>query len=59
MARRRELHIIDNDKDEVHVTINGNVVRSWSYADDTERRIKMRLALEYIAGWRDAEEDRQ
>ncbi len=43
--------VIDNDRDEISVMLNGNQVRGWSYEDETERRWKMRMAREFIEGW--------
>ena len=45
--------ITDNDKGTVHVTYRGHKVRSWLYASDDERRLKTRLAHEYVEGWVD------
>ena len=45
--------VIDNDKDEITVSLNGEDLRGWSYASDTERRQKMLQAREYVEGWCD------
>lgn len=43
--------VIDNDKDEITVSLNGKELRGLSYA---ERRQKMLQAREYVEGWCDA-----
>lgn len=43
--------VTDNDKDEITVSLDGNELRGWSYADDGERRAKMLQAREYVEGW--------
>jgi hypothetical protein len=45
--------ITDDDKDEITVTIDGRELRSWFYANNTERQLKMSKAWEYVAGWYD------
>lgn len=45
--------VTDNDKDEITVTFNGSEVRSYSYANDAERRERMLRAREYVEGWCD------
>ena len=49
-------NVIDNDKGEITVALNGKELRGWSYKDDDERRIKMLAAREYVEGWCDGEE---
>ena len=44
------LRIVDNDADEVLVTLDGKEIRGWSYKDDSERRTKMLMAREYVEG---------
>lgn len=51
--------VIDNDIDEVTVTYRDRELRGWSYANDTERRVKMLLAREYIEGWCDGRDNEQ
>lgn len=46
-----DLRVKDNDKDEITVVDNDKEVRGWSYANDTERRVKMLCAREYVEGW--------
>jgi len=46
--------VVDNDKDEITVTLDGKEIRGWSYADETERRVKMWAAREFVEGWFDA-----
>jgi hypothetical protein len=48
--------VTDNDKDEITVTLDGQELRGWSYASDSERRIKMLAAREYVEGWCDGKE---
>ncbi len=43
--------VIDNDKDEITVELNGRELRGWSYKDDAERRTKMLMAQEFAEGW--------
>lgn len=50
--------VIDNDKDEITVTLHGEELRGWSYKDDAERRQKMVQAREYVEGWCDGGEAR-
>jgi len=49
-------HITDNDVGEITVTVNGSVIRGWSYKDDAERRVKMQMAHEFAEGWLQAVE---
>jgi hypothetical protein len=46
-------HLTDDDKGEITVTLEGKELRGWSYADETERRMKMRMARGYVEGWCD------
>lgn len=46
--------VIDNDRDEIIVTLDGKELRGWSYSSEYERRDKMRRAREYVEGWCDA-----
>lgn len=48
--------VTDNDAGEISVTFNGKELRGWSYANDSERRMKMLAAREYVEGWCDASE---
>ena len=48
--------VIDNDKDEITVNLDGRELRGWSYANDAERRHKMVQAREYVEGWCDGQE---
>lgn len=48
--------VIDNDRDEITVTLDGKEIRGWSYADEAERRVKMRAAREFVEGWLQATE---
>lgn len=41
----------DNDRDEITVTLDGKELRGWSYENETERRVKMLLAREFVEGW--------
>jgi hypothetical protein len=45
--------VIDNDSGTIMVALPHKVIRSWDYADDTERRQKMLQAREYVEGWCD------
>jgi len=48
--------VVDNDKDEITVTLDGREIRGWSYADEAESRVKMRMAREFVEGWYHATE---
>lgn len=48
--------VIDNDRDEITLTLDGKEIRGWSYADEAERRVKMRMAREFVEGWLQATE---
>ena len=48
--------VTDNDRDEITVTLDGKEIRGWSYADEAERRVKMRAAREFVEGWLQATE---
>lgn len=48
--------VIDNDKGEITVLLEGRELRGWSYSSDAERRQKMVQAREYIEGWCDGRE---
>lgn len=43
--------IVDNDRDEITATLDGKEIRGWTYANETERRIKMLIAREFTEGW--------
>ena len=45
--------VTDSDAGEILVHLNGEELRGWSYKDDTERRVKMLAAREYVEGWCD------
>lgn len=51
--------VIDNDKDEITINLDGRTLRSWSYANDSERRQKIVQAHEYVEGWCDGHEAKQ
>lgn len=51
--------VIDNDKDEITVALDGRELRGWSYASDAERRQKIQQAREYVEGWCDGWEAKQ
>jgi hypothetical protein len=48
-----KLRLSDDDRGKIAMTFSDKEMRSWSYASDDERRIKMLVAHEYIEGWRD------
>jgi hypothetical protein len=54
--RELQPRVIDNDIDTIAVTFNRKMLRSWCYKDDTERRVKMLCAREYVEGWCDGRE---
>ena len=41
----------DNDRDEITVTLGDKLLRSYSYENEAERRVKMRMAREFVEGW--------
>lgn len=43
--------VIDNDRDEIVVTLNGNELRGWGYSTEQERRVKMLCAREFVEGF--------
>jgi len=43
--------VVDNDRDEITVTLDGKELRGWSYESETERRTKMLAAREFCEGW--------
>ena len=48
--------VIDFDDGERSVRLDGKELRGWSYKEDTERRVKMLAAREYVEGWCDGKE---
>jgi hypothetical protein len=48
--------LIDNDRNEITVTLNGKELRGWSYDNDDERYLKLRMAREYCEGFGDGYE---
>ncbi len=51
--------VVDNDKDEITVTLDGRELRGWSYSSEAEHRQKMRQAREYVEGFCDGREAAQ
>ena len=51
MNATAEPRVIDNDRDEITVALDGKEIRGWSYKDETERRTKMLMAREFVEGW--------
>jgi hypothetical protein len=47
--------VIDNDQDEITVTFNGKVVRSFTYDGSSDHLAKMLQAREYVEGWYDGQ----
>ena len=45
--------VTDNDHGEITVSLDGQELRGWSYANDAEHRQKMLAAREYVEGWCD------
>lgn len=43
--------VVDNDKDEITVALDGRELRAWSYATDAERRQKIQQARDYVEGY--------
>ena len=46
--------VIDNDKDEVTVSLDGVELRGWSYKNSAEQHTKMLCAREYVEGWHES-----
>lgn len=46
-----DLRVKDNDKDEITVMHGDREVRGWSYASETERRVKILCAREFVEGF--------
>ncbi len=51
MSQSAAPRVVDNDSDEITVTLDGKEIRGWSYRDETERRVKMLAAREFCEGW--------
>jgi hypothetical protein len=51
MTMQDRPRLIDNDAGEITVSINGKEMRGWSYQNDSERRLKMLSAREFVEGW--------
>ncbi len=45
------IRIVDDDEGTISAEIPTRVVRSWSYVNREEQRMKMRLAQEFAEGW--------
>ena len=58
LPRDMQPRVVDNDSGEITVAFNGKELRGWSYKDDTERRMKMLAAREYVEGWCDGRDSR-
>ena len=58
IEKDKQPRVVDNDAGEILVTFNGAELRGWSYKDDTEQRIKMLAAHEYVEGWCDGRDAR-
>jgi hypothetical protein len=43
--------ITDDDHGTITATLDGRWIRSWEYATEQERRVKMRMAREFAEGW--------
>jgi hypothetical protein len=53
--RKGAPRVVDNDRDEITVMLDGREIRGWSYANEQERRVKMLCAREFVEGWHQAE----
>lgn len=51
MTVRLSIRIKDDDQGQITASIPDKQVRSWEYIDETERRMKMRMAHEFAEGW--------
>ena len=45
--------VIDNDHDEITVTLDGKELRGWSYSNSAVQHRAMLCAREYVEGWCD------
>jgi hypothetical protein len=45
--------VTDNDRNTISITLNGKELRAFYYYDESERRMKMLMAREYVEGWCD------
>ena len=55
--RPEQPRVVDDDDGIITVLLaGGQELRGWTYDSDDERRMKMRLAREYVEGWCDAVE---
>jgi hypothetical protein len=52
-----DLRVVDNDRDEISVMDGDKEVRGWSYSNDTERRVKMLCAHEFVEGYYHAQHE--
>jgi hypothetical protein len=43
--------VVDNDRDEITVTLAEKEIRGWSYESEAERRTKILAAREFVEGW--------
>lgn len=50
---RNRPSVVDFDDGEIAVRLNGKQLRSWTYEDDSERRLKTVAAREYVEGYCD------
>lgn len=50
---RNRPSVVDFDDGEIAVRMSGKHLRSWTYGDDAERRLKMVAAREYVEGYCD------
>lgn len=45
-----DLRVVDNDKDEISVMLDGKEIRAWSYSHQQEQFWKMQMAREFVEG---------
>jgi hypothetical protein len=55
MEKKHTPRVIDNDRNEITVALDGKEIRGWSYDSEAERRAKMTAAREFVEGWYQAE----
>lgn len=51
MATLAAPRVVDNDRDEITVNLDGRELRGWPYESEHERRAKMLAAREFCEGW--------
>ena len=45
--------VVDNDHDEITIEFEGRELRGWSYFTEQERKVKIKMAREFVEGFCD------